>query len=290
MTLSLNNLTFIIVTFKSEYIIHECIESLPKDSNIIIIENSNNHKLKKELEEKYSKINVIVQENSGMGSANNKGIKLCRTEYAFIINPDVKFYQDTLQELISLSSKYKDYSILAPISDDIKYPNYKINTKHLISDDPDLLSVDSVDGFAMLINKNKFSDNIYFDENFFLFLENDDLCLRKKKENNKIYVAKKARINHLGGKSTSITHEKEIELSRNWHWMWSKFYYHKKHYGYLHSFFKNLPILILSFLKFLIYKISNNKKKKIIYYMRMMGMINSYLLKKSYYRPYNKTK
>ena len=46
MTLSLNNLTFIIVTFKSEDIIYKCIESLPKDSNIIIIENSNNQELK----------------------------------------------------------------------------------------------------------------------------------------------------------------------------------------------------------------------------------------------------
>jgi N-acetylglucosaminyl-diphospho-decaprenol L-rhamnosyltransferase len=285
MTLSLNNLTFIIVTFKSEHIIHQCIESLPKDSNIIVIENSNNHKLKKELEEKYSKINVIVQKNSGMGSANNKGIKLCRTKYAFIINPDVKFYEDTLQELILLSSKYKDYSILAPISDDKKYPNYKINTKLLISDDQDLLSVDSVDGFAMLINKNKFSDNIYFDENFFLFLENDDLCLRKKKEKNNIYVAKRAKINHLGGKSTSITHEKEIELSRNWHWMWSKFYFNKKHYGYLKAFMKSFPILITSAIKFIYYFVINNKFKKKIYIMRFLGLLNAMLSKKSWYRP-----
>ena len=45
MTLSLNNLTFIIVTFKSDHVIHECIESLPKDSNIIIIENSNDPRI-----------------------------------------------------------------------------------------------------------------------------------------------------------------------------------------------------------------------------------------------------
>ena len=97
MTLSLNNLTFIIVTFKSDHIIHECIESLPKDSNIIIIENSNSLEFKKKLEAKYSKINVIAQENTGMGSANNKGIKLCKTDYAFVINPDVKFYENTMQ-------------------------------------------------------------------------------------------------------------------------------------------------------------------------------------------------
>jgi N-acetylglucosaminyl-diphospho-decaprenol L-rhamnosyltransferase len=285
MTLSLNNLTFIIVTFKSDYIINECIESLPKDSNIIIIENSNNLELKKKLEAKYSKINIIVQENTGMGSANNKGIQLCKTDYAFVINPDVKFYENTMQELIILSSKYNDYSILAPISDDIKYPNYKIKNKKVENNHPDFLNVDSVDGYAMLINKKKFSDNIYFDENFFLYLENDDLCLRKKKENNKIYVAKKAKIHHLGGKSHSIVHENEIEFSRNWHWMWSKFYFNKKHYGYTKALFINSPSLITSLFKFFFYLLTCNKFKKKIYTMRFLGLLNSIFGKKSWYRP-----
>tara|TARA_B110000238_G_scaffold13242_1_gene12932 strand:+ start:1093 stop:1956 length:864 start_codon:yes stop_codon:yes gene_type:complete len=285
MTLSLNNLTFIIVTFKSDHIINECIESLPKDSNIIIIENSNNPELKKKLEAKYSKINVIVQENSGMGSANNKGIKLCKTDYAFIINPDVKFYENTMQELISLSSRHSDYSILAPISDKTQYPNYKIKEKKIRNDDPDFLDVDSVDGYAMLINKNKFNDNVFFDEKFFLYLENDDLCLRKKKENNKIYIAKKAKIHHLGGKSHSMVHDKEIEFSRNWHWMWSKFYFNKKHYGYLKALIISLPILITSMIKFFYYFATHNKFKKKIYIMRFLGLFNSMIGRKSWYRP-----
>ena len=285
MTLSLNNLTFIIVTFKSNHIIDECIESLPKNSNIIIIENSNNIELKKTLEAKYSNMNVIVQENSGMGSANNKGIKLCKTDYAFVINPDVKFYKNTMHELIALSSKYNDYSILAPICDDEKYPNYKIKNKRIKNYYPDFLDVDSVDGYAMLINKNKFSDNIYFDEQIFLYLENDDLCLRKKKENHKIYVAKKAKIHHMGGESHSPIHEKEIEFSRNWHWMWSKFYFNKKHYGYSMALLIVFPSIITSMIKFFYYFVTSNKFKKKIYIMRFLGLLNSIFGKKSWYRP-----
>ena len=285
MTLSLNNLTFIIVTFKSDHVIHECIKSLPKDSNIIIIENSNSLEFKKKLEAKYSKINVIAQENTGMGSANNKGIKLCKTDYAFVINPDVKFYENTMSELINLSSKYNDYSILAPISDDTKYPNYKIINKKIKDNNPDFLNVDSVDGYAMLINKNKFSDNIYFDENFFLYLENDDLCLRKKKEDNKIYVAKKAKVQHLGAGSHSPIYEKEIEFSRNWHWMWSKFYFNKKHYGYSKAILIGFPTLINSMIKLFYYFLTHNKFKKKIYIMRFLGLINSMFGKKSWYRP-----
>ena len=253
MTLSLNNLTFIIVTFKSEHIIYDCIESLPVNSNIIIVENSNNHELKEDLEKKYPKIKVVVQENIGMGAANNRGIKLCKTDYAFVINPDVKFYKDTLDELISFSLSTNDYSILAPISDDLDYPNYKIKNKKIFNNKLDFLSVDSVDGFAMLINKNKFKDNIYFDENFFLYLENDDLCLKKKKENTNIYVVKKAKINHLGGKSPSIIYQKEIEYSRNWHWMWSKFYFNKKHYGHSKALLIGFPTLINSMIKLFYY-------------------------------------
>ncbi len=285
MTLSLNNLTFIIVTFKSEHIIHKCIESLPKNSNIIVIENSNNQELKKDLEEKYSRIEVVVQDNSGMGSANNKGIKLSKTDYAFVINPDVKFYENTLQELINFSSKYSDYSILAPISDDEEYPNYKIKNKKMVNNNRDYLSVDSVDGFAMLINKNKFKDNTYFDENFFLYLENDDLCFRKKKENSKIYIVRKAKVNHLGGKSPSIIYEKEIEFSRNWHWMWSKFYFNKKHYGYSKAFLTTLPTLITSVIKYLFYFITFNQYRKKIYIMRFLGLLNAILGRKSWYRP-----
>jgi len=285
MTLSLNNLTFIIVTFKSEHIIYDCIESLPVNSNIIIVENSNNQELKENLKKKYPKIKVVVQENVGMGAANNRGIKLCKTDYAFIINPDVKFYKDTLDELISFSLSTNNYSILAPISDDLDYPNYKIKKKDIINSELDFLSVDTVDGFAMLINKDKFKDNIYFDENFFLYLENDDLCLKKKKENTNIYVVKKAKINHLGGKSPSIVYQKEIEYSRNWHWMWSKFYFNKKHYGYVNAFLITFPKLITSVIKFIFYFILVNEYKKKIYIMRFLGLFNSMIGKKSFYRP-----
>ena len=285
MTLNLNNLTFIIVTFKSEDIIHKCLESLPKNSKIIIIENSNNQKLKKELEDKYSNIKVVVQENSGMGCANNKGIKLCETDYAFVINPDVKFYNNTVEELINFSLKHSDYSILAPISDNMKYPNYTIKNKKMINDKLNYITVDSVDGYAMLINKKRCKDNLFFDENFFLYLENDDFCLRKKNENENIFILKSAKVNHLGGKSHSIIYAKEIEYSRNWHWMWSKFYFNKKHYGYHKAFLITFPSLITSTIKFLYYFMTVNKYKKKIYIMRFLGLINAMLGRKSWYRP-----
>tara|TARA_B110000027_G_scaffold91227_1_gene96489 strand:+ start:4121 stop:4981 length:861 start_codon:yes stop_codon:yes gene_type:complete len=284
MTLSLNNLTFIIVTFKSEHIIHQCIKSLPANSKIIIIENSNNESFKKDLLSKYPKIKIIVQKNSGMGAANNKGIRMSETDYVFVINPDIKFYNNAIENLIDFTKK-NDYSILAPISDNKKYPNYIIKNKKSNNINSDFLDVDSVDGFAMLINKKKFKNNIYFDENFFLYLENEDLCVRKKQENENIYVLKTAKINHLGGQSPSIIFKKEIEYSRNWHWMWSKFYFNKKHYGYAKAFCKIVPTMFSSAIKFFYYFLTKNKHKKKIYKMRFLGILNSMLGKESWFRP-----
>ena len=81
MSLNLNNITFIIVTYKSDEIILNCLKSLPNDAKIIIIENSNNIKLKQNLENQFSNLSVILENNIGMGPANNKGIRLSKTEY-----------------------------------------------------------------------------------------------------------------------------------------------------------------------------------------------------------------
>ena len=59
---------------------------------------------------------------------------------------------------------------MAPISDNVKYPNYKINNKRITNDNPDCLSVDSVDGYAMLINKKKiFQQYLFWWKLFLIF-------------------------------------------------------------------------------------------------------------------------
>jgi N-acetylglucosaminyl-diphospho-decaprenol L-rhamnosyltransferase len=92
-------------------------------------------------------------------------------------------------------------------------------------------------------------------------------------------------INHLGGKSSSSIYKNEIEYSRHWHWMWSKFYFNKKHYGFLSALKKIFFNLISAKIKFLYYLIIFNQHKRKIYKMRLLGLINSIQGKESWYRP-----
>ena len=139
----------------------------------------------------------------------------------------------------------------------------------------------------MLINKSKFKNEIYFDENFFLYLENTDLCLRQKNENEKIYIIKNSLIRHLGSYTTKQDKSNSLEYLRNWHWMWSKFYYNKKHYGFLSAITKILHNFISAMIKYIFYSILFNRHKKNIYKMRIFGLFNSIIGKKSFLRPEN---
>ena len=282
MDINIENTTFIIVTYKSEKIVHSCIDSLPENSNKIVIENSQNLQLKKDLEITYKNLKVIINENLGFGASNNLGIKECNTQFAYILNPDVIFKKDTFDNLCKSCLDISDFSIISPIHSDKNYPNYKIKKKYnFISDN--IIEVDDLDGFSMLVNKNNFDESDYFDENFFLYLENNDLCLRVKKNNQKIYVIKNSIIEHRGGASSDPDFS-QIEYLKNWHWMWSKFYYHHKHDSYLYAFMKIFKNLISSFIKTIFYTILRNNKKKDFYKARLSGCINGLLLKKSWYR------
>ena len=284
MKLSLKDLTFIIVTFRSEKIIYECLNTLPNISPKIIIENSNNIKLKKELEEKFENIEVLLSENIGMGASNNIGLKKCHTQFAFIINPDVKLKENTLIEIINSLNFIDEFAILSPLNSDANFPNYKILKPNKKEINQNIISVDHIDGFSMLINREKFKDEKYFDENFFLYLENNDLCIRTINNNEKIYIIKNSKIDHLGASSSDKLSSKEIEYLRNWHWMWSKFYFNKKHYGLFVALSKISFNLFSAIIKFLIYLITLNHYKRKIYEMRISGILNSIFGKKSWFR------
>ena len=265
MELTSNNLTFVIVTFNSRKVIYDCLNSLPKDFHKLIIENSSDEELKKELEQNYDKTEVILSKNVGMGAGNNLGIIKSNTKYVYILNPDVLLKYDTIQNINNSISKLENFAILSPMSDNPHYPNYRSNfDKTQKNDNKIIYEVDEIDGYSMIINKDYFNNSDFFDEKFFMYLENVDLCFRAKKNGGKLFIIPNSRVHHLGAQAVDDKYTEEIELSRNWHWMWSKFYFNKKHRGVFISSLFGLMSLFGNFLKYLILFLSFNKKKKFI--------------------------
>ena len=222
-----------------------------------------------------------------MGAGNNLGIKNVNKDFALILNPDVTLENDSMNEVFIAANKIDNFGIIAPISNKNKYPNYILKKGHNF-DPIKPFKVKSVDGYAMLLNLKrlkKINNFNFFDENFFLYLENEDLCKRLIENDEDIYVIPKSKINHLGGKAVDPKYKIEIEYLRNWHWMWSKFYFNKKHYGYMIALVKIFKNLISAKIKFFYYLITLNTFKRKIYQMRLSGLISSMTGKNSDYRP-----
>ena len=264
MSISRQNLTVVIVTLKSQHIIDQCIQSIDSDISILIVENSNNEYFKSYVENKYKNVSCILsKDNIGMGAGNNLGIDNTKSDYVLILNPDVILSKDTIEKLINASNVLSNFAIMSPISQDIDYPNYFIKDKKNV-DYKNIFEVESLDGYCMLMNKKKINS---------IF------------KNEKIFVLPTCTIKHFGAKAVSENFVKEVELSRNWHWTWSKFYFSKKHKSYNYALLEGLPKFFTSIVKCLFYYVVFNKYKSKIYYNRANGFFNAMLGKSSWYRP-----
>ena len=269
-------LTIVIVTFKSEHKILNCLDSISNETPVIIVENSNNKNFKNKIEKNYDNVScILVGENKGYSSANNIGLSAVKTKYALVLNPDTVLDKNAIKNFFALSNTKNDFWLMGPANDQMIELDFG---------EKNLIEVDNLKGFAIFFNMSKFQ-NMFFDENFFLFFEEIDLCRRIKKNNGKIYLGKNIIIKHEGANSVIKTNSFELEKNRNWHWMWSTFYYQKKYNGFIQAFFLIFPKLLSSLIKTLFYFLTFKKEKRDIYFCRLSGILNSIVGKKSWYRP-----
>ena len=161
MSITRQNLSVVIVSYKSEYVIENCINSIDSEIEIIIIDNSNNDQFKKKIETKYKNAKCILsKENLGMGAGNNLGIKNVNKDFVLILNPDVTLEKNSMDEIFIALNEIDNFAIIAPISNKDKYPNYILKKGHNF-DPVKPFKVKSVDGYAMLLNLkrlNKIND------------------------------------------------------------------------------------------------------------------------------------
>lgn len=270
------------------------------DVSIIVVENSLDLSLKKILEKKYgSLVKVYIpKENLGWGGGLNKVLELSEDNFVFLNPADVDLSFDCIKNLIECVKNFDDFTLLAPTyNDESVFKNYdenkfsknkEKNNHFQILNKFNLKEVDFIDAH-WVVNKSKIESHKIMDENFFLYFETMDMCLKFKKEGKKMFIVDNIKFEHYGGASHEKKYDFEASLSRNWHYNWSKFYYFKKNYSYLYALKKFLPILFKLSLKYIskIFYDSKNKEKNLIK-AEFYGALSSIFLKKPVYRPFKK--
>lgn len=242
----------------------------------IIIVNNSEEKLDSNLY-KLNNVKIVdAEKNSGNGAGINKCLANCKTDLALYLDIDVKISNENFYKLLKYSDKIKNFGVLVPNSE---YKNMK----------NDIVKKWDMEGSIMLINKKKINNKIKFDESYFLYFEEIDFFYNCLKENIDVYFLPNVLFLHHRQNSIEVRNNFEknkIKLLRQWHYMWSKFYFHKKNFGFL----KALKVCFPFFVKDLIFLILNSmflkKEKAMLRLTRISGLTNSFLALKSSKRPH----
>ena len=276
-------LTIFMIAYYSNYNIEKIIKKIDKDIKIIIIENSNLLETKKYYESKYRNINVILSSrNDGVAVANNIALHMIKTPYALHLDMDVDFDVNIIDQFINHAERIKDLALLVPQHHKSKYPK---SWEFLPQEkNQDLVRMNKVHTHFALYNMQTIKDIGYFDEKIFFYYDETDFCTRAVNKNYKIYLLKNINVNHIGGASYNHKLQITIEGLRQWHLMWGKFYYQKKHYGLLSAYLVTLLPFLESIFKMSCF-LFINKNKFNIHRNRFSGFLNAFLGKTSWKRP-----
>ncbi len=281
----MKNFSVVIVTFHSDDIIFETIKPF-FDQEIIIIECSKNYKLKSEILKFNPKIKFhIAEKNLGYAAGNNLGIAKSSYEDVLILNPDSIMNIDSKNKLIEYMVNIENYGILCPSLQNKKCENFsKINNYKHTKVDWQAIGGDLVSGCALLLNKKKLQNDIFFDEKIFIYKEDTDLLKRVFDKNINIYYLPLCSVNHIGSSSHNKSLDFQLKLSRQFHWPYGNVYFYKKHFGFLFAIKMWGRKYLSSLVKTILYFLILNKKYK-LYFARFLGISSAFLNIKAWYRP-----
>lgn len=253
-------LSFIIVNYKSREYLNRCVASIFKnvrgvDFEIIVVNNDEESISKNSFfipfslssgslkrEQFFEKVKVVeVSKNKGFGSSCNNGVKKAGGEILCFLNPDTEILSDNIKELLSEfiesvgvvgpkvideSGEMQKWSVGKNIDlIEVLKNNFGFSESKKVWESDKKMEPDWVTGATMLIRKNLFLKLGGFDEKFFLYFEDIDLCKRAQKAGKSIIYFPKFKVKHIGGKSSRNKKEQKKEYYK------SQDYYFEKWYG-----------------------------------------------------------
>ena len=252
----MQSISIIIVNWNTCDYLDRCLESLQQysrssDFEIIVVDNASQDGSIAMLQERYPNVRIVEStKNLGFAAGNNLAIRESHAEWIFLLNPDTVLNQDVLNKLTSFFVSNPDAGAVSPklinpdgtlqVSSwpfptlfrefwrlfhlDLLYPISQYPRKIWEQQTPQ--AVGYVQGTAILLRREVFDQVGLFDEDYFMYTEEVDLCRRIKQAGWEIFWYPRAEVIHFGGTSTrQAAPQMFLELYR------SKILYFRKHHG-----------------------------------------------------------
>ncbi|HPT65984.1 MAG TPA: glycosyltransferase family 2 protein [Candidatus Woesebacteria bacterium] len=270
--MSTSKKSIIIINYNSSENTNNLLISIKKNiykyiNEIIIIDNNSKDIKKLNINDK--KIRLIKnKKNFGFAKAVNQGINKSKNNLLILLNPDTTIINDSILTTISLIENDKNIGV---IGGKIKYKNKDIftannvptfftglfeftnlkkifpNNKYTLNFWPEKskkimkpINVYGVCGAYLIFKKYDKKGNInYFNEDYFLYLEDLDFCLKMRKKGYKVIFDPRSEILHLGGASSQNIYNMALN-----HWYKSRKIFFKKHLNKLEGIILNIIFTI----------------------------------------------
>ncbi len=234
----MGNITVIIVNYNTADLVCGCLESVLGQrefiEKIIVVDNGSTDGSREMIEKKFPEVFLIKPEkNLGFAKANNLALSHAKGKYIYFLNPDTKVFANALQKMEEFMDSHPDTGlagtrILNPDkslqeSVEMRYPGQKYADKKFYGLPG---KIAWVSGASMIARKDVIDRVGGFDENFFLYGEEVDLCLGIRKKGFAIGFIEDAVIIHWGGQSERGNMPAEVwEKKFN-----AELLFYKKHY------------------------------------------------------------
>lgn len=229
-------ITVVSVTYNSSAIIPEMLKSLPDGTRAVIVDNGSKDVDQLQLVCDHHGATLLRNaDNLGFGAACNQGARLATTPFILFLNPDAVLHEGALSELYSAAQRYPNAVAFNPrfITSDGK-SFYKRSSRLMprkermprtVPTNDEYVSV--LSGAAFFVRRQSFEAVSGFDENIFLYHEDDDLARRLLRSCGKLMFVSNAHVEHIGGASTEDT--PAIAALKSWYLARSRVYATRKH-------------------------------------------------------------
>lgn len=233
---ALNDVTVIVVTRDSAHCLDALSPLLAQLSHVVISDNASTDGTADAAQQRWPSAVVLRHPlNLGFGAANNRALATVQTPFALLLNPDCLIEPDALVRLIETAHAMPDAGLIAPqlmAADGTPEVNYRWPQTHWKPAGPRLAGaacVGFVCGAAMLFRMERFQALGFFDERFFLYYEDDDLCLRLFRAQVPMVVDPQVQATHLSRGSVRGRSRWHNEYLRGFHHAQSKLTFTQKY-------------------------------------------------------------
>jgi N-acetylglucosaminyl-diphospho-decaprenol L-rhamnosyltransferase len=232
------DLSIIIVSYNTSDLIGTCLTSVTAADDVtkevFVIDNASTDGSAALIRENFPSVSLIVNtRNRGFAAASNQVLPQCRGRYIFFLNPDTEVVSGAFREAVSYMDAMPHIGLAGTklINPDgtrhesvsYRYPGQEYTGRELSSLKG---SIACVQGSSMIVHSDTMKDVGGFDEDFFLYGEDQDLCLRIRKSGFEIGYIESAVVIHLGGQS-----ERQTPLPELWQKRTSaELLFYEKHY------------------------------------------------------------